>query len=124
MIALFRCDASARIGIGHVMRSLAFADTLAWAGWTCVFATRRETLAAAPALREKGYAAHDPDQLEGFAADIAIVDHYGLDAFYERRLRRNCSRVAVFDDLADRDHACTILVDPTPGRRVEDYRSR
>jgi spore coat polysaccharide biosynthesis predicted glycosyltransferase SpsG/RimJ/RimL family protein N-acetyltransferase len=29
----------------------------------------------------------------------------------------------VFDDLADRPHDCSVLVDPTPGRALQDYRS-
>jgi len=44
--------------------------------------------------------------------DWLVVDHYGLDAQWERRLRGSCRQLAVLDDLADRDHDCDLLVDP------------
>lgn len=51
------------------------------------------------------------------AVDWLIVDHYALDARWERRLHRAAPRLAVIDDLADRDHDADLLVDvnPAPG---------
>lgn len=46
-----------------------------------------------------------------------IVDHYGLDERWESTLRRFVRRTLVIDDLADRRHACDILVDMTLGRQ-------
>ena len=43
--------------------------------------------------------------------DWLVVDHYALDAEWERALRSSARRVAVIDDLADRDHDCDILLD-------------
>jgi len=122
--AVFRCDASPRIGAGHVMRCIVFADALAWAGWSVTFVTRPETLGVVPALKSRSesirlVAGNDDDACE--PADVAIVDHYGLDAVFERRLSKTSSQIVVFDDLADRDHACDILVDPTPGRGADAY---
>lgn len=44
--------------------------------------------------------------------DWLVVDHYGLDAGWERLLRGTCRQIAVLDDLADRDHDCDLLIDP------------
>ncbi len=43
--------------------------------------------------------------------DLLVVDHYGIDAFWERKLRSHCGRLLVVDDLADRAHECDFLVD-------------
>jgi UDP-2,4-diacetamido-2,4,6-trideoxy-beta-L-altropyranose hydrolase len=40
-----------------------------------------------------------------------VVDHYGLDAQWERVLRPHAQQVAVIDDLANRPHECNLLLD-------------
>lgn len=53
--------------------------------------------------------------------DWLIVDHYALDHNWETVLRKNCDRIMVFDDLADRPHDCDILLDQNLGRSAADY---
>jgi UDP-2,4-diacetamido-2,4,6-trideoxy-beta-L-altropyranose hydrolase len=43
--------------------------------------------------------------------DWLIVDHYALDARWERMQRERASRILAIDDLADRDHDCDLLLD-------------
>ncbi|WP_328186503.1 UDP-2,4-diacetamido-2,4,6-trideoxy-beta-L-altropyranose hydrolase [Marinobacter sp. OP 3.4] len=43
--------------------------------------------------------------------DWLIVDHYALDAQWERLLAEAVGQIMVIDDLADRDHQCTVLLD-------------
>lgn len=47
----------------------------------------------------------------GGAWDLLIVDHYALDARWERRLRSLFRCVLTIDDLADREHDCDLLLD-------------
>lgn len=54
--------------------------------------------------------------------DWIVVDHYALDAAWERELRHCCSKILVIDDLADRLHDCELLVDQSLGRRRQDYK--
>ncbi|QXR07562.1 UDP-2,4-diacetamido-2,4,6-trideoxy-beta-L-altropyranose hydrolase [Acinetobacter lwoffii] len=49
--------------------------------------------------------------LEVLKPDWLIVDHYALDARWEKVLRPYCKKVMVIDDLADRQHDCDILID-------------
>lgn len=52
-----------------------------------------------------------------------IVDHYALDARWEQTMAAHRKSLMVIDDLADRPHACDLLLDQTFGRDAADYRS-
>jgi len=56
--------------------------------------------------------------------DWLIVDHYALDSQWEKRLARFYKKLMVIDDLADREHDCSLLLDQTYGRKSEDYLSK
>lgn len=55
--------------------------------------------------------------------DWLIVDHYALDVRWERALAPHYRKLMVVDDLADRPHACDLLLDQTFGRDAADYRA-
>ncbi len=59
--------------------------------------------------------------LEGLAPDWLIVDHYALNACWERAVLPQCTRLMVIDDLADRSHIADILLDQNLGRAEKDY---
>jgi UDP-2,4-diacetamido-2,4,6-trideoxy-beta-L-altropyranose hydrolase len=50
-----------------------------------------------------------------------VVDHYSLDASWERALAQHYPKLMVIDDLADRTHTCDLLLDQTFGRQTTDY---
>lgn len=45
------------------------------------------------------------------APDLLIVDHYALDAQWERAVGGFVKCIMVIDDLGDRPHACSVLLD-------------
>jgi UDP-2,4-diacetamido-2,4,6-trideoxy-beta-L-altropyranose hydrolase len=55
--------------------------------------------------------------------DWLVVDHYSLDARWEKSLRSACRSILVIDDLADRSHDCDLLLDQNLGRVAADYDS-
>ena len=57
----------------------------------------------------------------GQPVDWLVVDHYALDARWEEALRPQAHRIMAIDDLADRPHACDLLLDQNLGRSKQDY---
>ena len=56
--------------------------------------------------------------------DWLVVDHYALDARWEEATAPYCGAVMVVDDLADRRHACQLLLDQTFARASSDYNGK
>ncbi|HET7775514.1 MAG TPA: UDP-2,4-diacetamido-2,4,6-trideoxy-beta-L-altropyranose hydrolase, partial [Azospira sp.] len=59
--------------------------------------------------------------LAGMVADWLVADHYALDARWESGMRPVCRHLMVIDDLADRPHACDLLLDQNLGRTPGQY---
>ena len=134
----FRVDASSHIGYGHVMRCAALAQNLAARGAQIHFVCRELPGHYCDALEDLGYGVHRlPDQDASLAEDIAqsqaalaavgvadwlVVDHYKLDAHWERAMRASAKRILVIDDLANRTHDCDLLLDQNfSGEPVDRY---
>ena len=137
MHVVFRADAGSGNGTGHVVRCLSLANELLRHGAEVSFVTRGSEdivglieRSGARAI-QLGPLNDDDDRRPGSVRSVAaqkydremtqrllpegteilVVDHYGLDATWERELRRSIGRLAVIDDLANRLHDCDLLID-------------
>jgi UDP-2,4-diacetamido-2,4,6-trideoxy-beta-L-altropyranose hydrolase len=137
----FRIDATHQIGTGHFMRCLTLADELNKQGAQLRFVSRNLLGHLRAMLEAKGIElvlltntassaqiddlahsawlgvsqAHDAQEtvqaLSDQVWDWLIVDHYALDARWERAVRETATQLMVIDDLADRQHDCDMLLD-------------
>lgn len=122
MKLVFRADASAQIGSGHVMRCLCLANATRDRGGSATFISRNLPPQLSAIMKECG---HDLIEIDTPAGDVAadaaftlthlsdtdwlVVDHYGLDLSWEAEVRTKV-RVLAIDDLA-RAHDCDLLLD-------------
>jgi len=128
---LFRADASPLIGSGHLMRCLALANELQSQGARCAFLVREQSLGQlGDSVKAQG---HELLLLPGGATNAAqqeedasmcrsalaglvparwlVVDHYALDARWEKAMRPVANAVMAIDDLANREHDADLLLD-------------
>jgi UDP-2,4-diacetamido-2,4,6-trideoxy-beta-L-altropyranose hydrolase len=132
MTAVFRCDASAKIGAGHVVRCRALADALRRDGWSCSFVCADDGDVADRALAGTGHelillprrVADEPEALLARWPDgcaLLVVDHYDLGAEFETACRGWAERILAIDDLADRAHDCDFIVEQAPDEMAARY---
>lgn len=122
---VFRADANAQIGVGHVMRCLAIAEALQARGVECRFASRALPTGVARRLSDAAIARlHLPEDvppLVDAAATLAgtepgswiVCDGYDFDAAYQRALM-SCGNplLALDDGQAMESYPATILLNP------------
>lgn len=129
MRVLIRADSSTDIGAGHVSRCGALAEALYARGVRSTLLTRDLPGSVAGATEAMDVislpATLSDDPLGNVrSAEIArswleqdqepswlVVDHYDLDAEWERAARGDRTKVLAIDDLADRTHECHLLLD-------------
>jgi UDP-2,4-diacetamido-2,4,6-trideoxy-beta-L-altropyranose hydrolase len=137
-LALFRVDASSRIGTGHVMRCLTLAEALRARGTRVRFVCRDHEGHLGALIRHRAFAVTllpvsmstsggeeypawlgatpETDAAQTIAAlaerpDWLVVDHYGIGREWEALLRPHVGRILAIDDVANRPHDCDVLLD-------------
>ncbi len=141
MNVAFRVDASEQIGTGHFMRCLTLADQLKKQAAHISFFSRNLPAHLSDMLikREINLIELPPSSIDCSVEDLPhsswlgcsqsqdaqatvkalsnkdwhwlIVDHYGLDKRWEKKVSQCVKKIMVIDDIADRQHACDVLLD-------------
>jgi len=154
MKVAIRTDASPTIGTGHLMRCLTLADGLRAEGAEVMFLCAPSAAPWMKLVEGRGHGlrllgvrgegpgdgdlrhasrlpwgqaadAEATAAVLGGSVDWLIVDHYGLDARWESRMRAAARKIMAIDDLADRPHDCDLLLDQNLTENMERrYESR
>jgi spore coat polysaccharide biosynthesis predicted glycosyltransferase SpsG/L-amino acid N-acyltransferase YncA len=108
---VLRADGGPAIGVGHLARCLAFAEAAVERGWEAVLAG---DLGGATWLAERfaalGVPVRQASALDDLAADVVLVDHYGLGELPEVRER---ARLVCLEDGRYGRRAADVVVDPS-----------
>ena len=149
MAFAIRVDGSIEMGIGHVLRCVTLGRKLSEYGIDCIFFTRRitnnlknfvskdfevVTLDCQDPFFEAGdeysrwLGVRQKIDAEDFISKIStkqiscvVVDHYGLDADWEKIVRNKICNLIVLDDLANRKHDCDMVIDQSIRSGVDPY---
>ncbi|MFZ9786505.1 MAG: UDP-2,4-diacetamido-2,4,6-trideoxy-beta-L-altropyranose hydrolase, partial [Ilumatobacteraceae bacterium] len=136
MRVVFRVDASAEVGFGHLSRCINLAEVLRSRGNEVLFICRDDEAKSFRALEDRLFATvllpmltvgepvnqqEDAQQtiqaLQGERPEWLIVDSYTLDKNWERLMRPHVAKIAVIEDLSGREHDCDLLLDQNYSER-------
>ncbi|VAX19071.1 Pseudaminic acid cytidylyltransferase [hydrothermal vent metagenome] len=141
MKIVFRTDASASLGTGHVMRCLTLAESLKRVGAEVIFICAKNNGDMTGFLEERGYEVgrinkpygsgflDDAEQTvahiknSGVKPDWLVVDNHALDNRWKSIIRPDTGKIMVIDDLADRPHDCDLLLDQNYYERTDRYKN-
>jgi len=105
MMMFFRCDGSGRLGLGHIVRCMAFAQGLKRQGIGSLFITRATDETITDSIRSGGYAVCTIPGGSDFAEDARIT----LQHASWRQARIIVTDISNSDMLARRDDYCEYL---------------
>ena len=123
MKVIFFCEASLKIGTGHVVRCLTLAKALDFQVNEIIFLTSKTTTDLIEKIKE--FKIIDPMEFlaKPFKADFAIIDNYQIDYVFESKIRKYAKKIMVIDDLFNRKHNCDILLDQNLGAKKSYYKN-
>lgn len=144
-----RVDGNIEIGAGHVIRCVTLAQKLGEYGIKCTFFVRNISKNLLYFIGQKFEIVLlddcDPDfepcdvysywlgvserfdafeftqKIKSLGFCGVIVDHYGTGSIWDAVVKAMFDNLLVFDDLANREHNCKILVDQSIGRDCSSY---
>lgn len=135
---IFRADASATIGGGHVYRCLTLAHAIKEqdASQSVVFVCHLSQGHMGDLIQAQGFelmTVEQPlsasemrkllvqQQQNDHTIDWLIIDHYQINIHYQKQLHPLVRNLMVIDDLANRGHYCDLLFDQSLNRHPSDY---
>lgn len=135
MKVLIRADASAAIGSGHIMRTLELAKRLRGAGYTVVYLCKALEGDLRELIAKRGFGV---ETLEADADEYAVIseavkrlnpfllviDHYGIHAGTEARLRSTCRVPLLAYDDTFASHASDIVLNQNIYASAFDYEGK
>lgn len=130
MVALLRCDAGKKHGLGHLSRCMTLAAALSKAGVTPRFALnapahiQERVRGAGYSLMNVGFDVGSDNTADWLESDVRllVIDSKEATNAYVRLCRRQCS-VACFDDETARSLPCDVLINNNVWSSHADYQN-
>ncbi|MFC5271735.1 UDP-2,4-diacetamido-2,4,6-trideoxy-beta-L-altropyranose hydrolase [Adhaeribacter terreus] len=131
---IFRADGNSRIGLGHVVRSLALAELLR-EDFSCSFAIQEpsealqtqirtvcQEILCLPENQNEELSTEAQNLVETLSGqEIIVLDGYQFPAEYQQILKQKNNILVCLDDLHDRPFVADAIINIAGGVKPEDY---
>lgn len=120
-----RADGSSKIGLGHLVRCLALAQMLK-ENFSIHFFSLKIPESIVKEIVEQGFSINKIKSEEEFfyqlsGSEIVVLDHYGLDSNYQKRIKGIGCKLACIDDLHEKEFFADLIINHAPGIKEGDY---
>lgn len=114
-----RADGSLKIGVGHLVRCSALAYMLK-DNFLITFFCKEIPQALASEFKIAGFCLKEIETEEEFFQvlnpnQIVVLDGYGFDTNYQRKVKEKGSLLVCIDDFCDKHYVCDALINNIPG---------
>ena len=125
---VIRCDAGPTIGLGHLIRSIALAHMLK-SDFDIHFVNREIPSSVKYDLITFGFHQStifsEEDLFHQITKDdIVVLDHYGLGAEFQLKVKQNGNPLVCIDDLHNKDFYADLIINHAPGAAQSWYRAQ
>lgn len=123
-----RADGGAKIGLGHLVRCIALALMLK-EDFDITFVTFAIPTAISEDILSSGFQWIKIDSEDDFfeiikPVDVVILDHYGLDSFYQKKIKHLGCKLICLDDVHNKEFFADLIINHTPGIVESDYKAQ
>lgn len=126
--AYLRADGNSEIGLGHLLRCIALAQMIK-DDFDIHFVSKDAPESIIQSILQSGLDFTKIEKESTFLTglkeeDIVLIDHYGINTEYQKKIKEKGCKLVCIDDLHDKVFFSDLIINHSPSARISDYHAQ